>query len=198
MGGAVPAAAQQTVQPAVTLQATGSFGNNGSFAGTLTINRFEQRGGQIMAIGIVQGTLSRANRVIGTALATEVAWRVRVSAGGSQLASVTSAAGPQLIAVRWPAETRSVFRPARLQAQGCTPLQVTLGANNVNLLGLDVALDPVGLTLTGNAGTPLGDLVCAAADLLGNVAGLVTVLNNLLGLVTGLLGGLTGGLGGIV
>lgn len=171
MGGAVPAAAQQTAQPAVTLQATGSFANNGSFAGTLTINRFEQRSGQIVAIGIVQGTLSRANRVIGTALATEVTWPVRVSAGG-QLASATSAAGPQIIHVRWPAgDAVSVSRGSSPGA-GCTPLQVNLGAANVNLLGLQVALDPVGLTLSGTAGSPLGDLVCAASDLLGNVADL--------------------------
>jgi len=85
----------------------------------------------------------------------------------------------------------------RAQAQGCTPLQVTLGATNVDLLGLQVALDPVGVTVNGAAGTALGDLVCAASDLLGNVAGLVTLLNNLLGVVTGLLGGLTGGLAGI-
>ena len=40
--------------------------------------------------------------------------------------------------------------------------------------------------------------VCAVSDLLGNVAGLVNLLNSLLGLLTGLLGGLTGGLGGTV
>ena len=47
-------------------------------------------------------------------------------------------------------------------------------------------------------GTPLGDLVCAASDLLGNVAAIVNLLNSILGLVTGLLGGLTGGIGGII
>ena len=63
-------------------------------------------------------------------------------------------------------------------------------------MGLQVTLDPVALTVTGAAGTPVGDLVCAAEDLLGNVAGLVNVLNNLLGLLTGLLGGATAGLAG--
>lgn len=134
--------------------------------------------------------------MIGTALATEVAWPVRVSAGGGQLAG-DAVARPQIVHVRWLSTRPSAFRLTRVQAQGCTPLQVNLGANNVDLLGFQVALDPVGLTLTGAAGTPLGDLVCAASDLLGNVAGLVNVLNNLLGLVTGLLGGLTtGGLAG--
>jgi hypothetical protein len=62
LAGGVPAAAQPTVQPAATLRATGAFSNNGNVAGTVTINRFEQRGSKIVAIGIVQGTLSREPR----------------------------------------------------------------------------------------------------------------------------------------
>jgi len=197
LAGAVPAAAQRTAQSAVTLQATGSFPNNGSFVGTLAINRFEARGNQIVAIGVVQGTLTRANRVIGTALAGEVAWPVSVSTGGSRLAAYMSDASPRMTAVRWMAGAPATVRLMRVQAQGCTPLQVNLAATNADLLGIQVALDPVGLTLNGAAGTPLGDLVCAASDLIGNVAGVVTLLNNLLGVVTGLLGGLTGGLAGI-
>jgi hypothetical protein len=176
----------------------GAFTNNGSFAGTLTINRFEQRGDHIVAIGVVQGTLSRANRVLGTALATEVVWPVKLHAVGDQLATNSFIARPRIMPAGWSAMSRSDPGLTAVQAQGCTPLQVTLGANNVDLLGVQVALDPVGLTVTGAAGTPLGDLVCAASDLLGNVAALVEVLNNLLGLVTGLLGGLTGGLTGAV
>src|SRR2546423_3249539 len=195
LAAAAPAGAQQTAQRATSLRATGAFPNNGSFTGTLTINRFEQRGDRIVAIGVVQGTLSRANRVIGTALAGEVAWPVNVSTGGDQLAGGSFAAGPEIIHVRWPATTSPLFRLTGVGAQGCTPLQVNLGATNADLLGVQVALDPVGITLTGAAGTPLGDLVCAASDLLGNVAGLVNLLNSVLGLVTGLLGGLTGGLG---
>jgi hypothetical protein len=197
MAGALPAAAQQTAQSAVTLQVTGSFPNNGSFAGTLTINRFEDRGSQIVAIGFVQGTLSRANRVIGTALAGQIAWPVSVSTGGSRLAADLSDAVPRMTAVRWMSAASPTFRLRGVQAQGCTPLQVNLGATNANLLGIQVALDPVGLMLNGQAGTPLGDLVCAASDLIGNVAGIVTLLNNLLGVLTGLLGGLTGGLAGV-
>jgi hypothetical protein len=194
--GAAPAAAQQTGRAAATVRATGTFTNNGSFAGTVTINRFEQRAGQIVAIGVVQGTLSRANRVIGTALATDVVWTVKVSAGGGQLATTSTIVHPGIVPVGWSAMARSSFGLTPVQAQGCTPLQVNLSANDVDLLGVQVALDPIGLTVKGAAGTPLGDLVCAAADLVGNVADLVNVLNNLLDLVTGLLGGLTGGVTG--
>lgn len=197
LAGVVPASGQQTAQSAATLRATGAFPNNGSFAGTVTINRFEQRGGQIVAVGVVQGTLSRANRVIGTAFAAEVSWPVRVSASGGLVAGDTPAQVPQTTHAGWRAGAPLLFRLMRVQAQGCTPLQVTLSATNVDLLGVQVLLDPIGVTLNGAAGTPLGDLVCAASDLLGNVAGLVTLLNNLLGVVTGLLGGLTGGVAGI-
>lgn len=193
----VPASAQPPAQSAATLRATGTFASNGSFAGTITINRFEQRGNQIVAVGIVQGTLSRANRTIGTAVAAEVSWPVKVAVSGGLLADVTPAGGPRLVNTAWRSGAPSVLRVARVEAQGCTPLQVSLGAINVDLLGAQIALDPIGLTLNGAAGTPLGDLVCAASDLLGNVAGVVNLLNSLLGVVTGLLGGLTGGLAGI-
>ena len=86
----------------------------------------------------------------------------------------------------------------RVQAETCPVLNVALGPHTVDLLGFQVALSAVTLDLTGVVGTPLGDLVCAASDLLGNVAGLVNLLNSILGLVTGLLGGLTGGLGGAI
>jgi hypothetical protein len=65
----------------------------------------------------------------------------------------------------------------------------------VNLLGIDVSLSPVAFDLNGVVGTPLGDLVCEVSGLLGNVAGLVGLVNKSLGLLTGLLGGLLPGLG---
>jgi hypothetical protein len=77
-------------------------------------------------------------------------------------------------------------------------LNIALGPITVDLLGAQVTLNPVSLDLAGVVGTPLGDLVCEASDLLGNVAGIVNLLNSILGLVTGLLGGLLGGIGGII
>ena len=131
----VPASAQPPAQSAATLRATGTFASNGSFAGTITINRFEQRGNQIVAVGIVQGTLSRANRTIGTAVAAEVSWPVKVAVSGGLLADVTSAGGPRIVNTAWRSGAPSVLRVARVEAQGCTPLQVSLGAINVDLLG---------------------------------------------------------------
>lgn len=191
----IPDTAQAATQSALTLQVAGAFARGGNFTGTLTVNRFEQDDNKIVAIGFVQGTLRRGNNVIGTALAGEVAWPVHVRAGGVVLTSGTSPAVPELVRASWSTDASPRFRMIPVQAEGCTVLRISLGATNVNLLGFDVALEPVGLTLTGEAGTPLGDLVCAAADLLGNLAGIVNLLNSILGLVTGLLGGLTGGLG---
>lgn len=195
LAGGIPDTAQAATQPALTLQVAGTFAKGGDFTGTLTINKFEQRDDQIVAIGFVQGTLRRGNHVVGTALAGEVAWPVGVRAGGVVLTSRPSPAVPELVRASWSTEASPRFRVIPVQAEGCTLVRISLGATNVNLLGFDVSLEPVGLTLTGESGTPLGDLVCAAADLLGNLAGLVNLLNNILGLLTGLLGGLTGGLG---
>ena len=181
------ASAQQSAQPALVLQATGTFGHNGTFAGTLTINRFEQRGNQIVAVGFVRGTLALPNRMVGTALSGEVSLPVSVTAGSVTVGDRT-AGTPEVRLLRWSAESLR-FRMHTVQATGCTPLQIRIGAANVNLLGADVALDPVGVTAMGEAGTPLGDLVCAVANLLGNVAGLVNLLNRLLGTLTGLVGG---------
>lgn len=195
---ASPVAAQDTTTAAVRLNATGSFARGGEFTGSVTLNRFEQRGNEIVAIGFVEGTLRRGNRTIGTAVAGEVAWPVAVSAGGIAAVSGRAPAGGQVRPVSWSTEAP---RPAPIvpaQAEDCPVLQIALGPVNVDLFGVDVTIDPIAFALTGESGTPLGDLVCAVSDLLGNVAGLVELLNSILGLLTGLLGGLLGGIGGIV
>jgi hypothetical protein len=112
------------------------------------------------------------------------------------VASGPEQARPMLTRVAWASNVASGGAFLRVQAESCAVLNVALGPNTVDLLGFRVALSGVTLDLAGARGTPVGELVCAASDLLGNVAGLVNLLNSILGLVTGLLGGLTGGLGG--
>ena len=198
--GSAPVAAQQTTARAVlTVPAAGSFARGGEFQGTISVNRFERRGNEIVAIGFVVGVLSRGSQTIGTAVAGEVTWPVRVSTGGMAVASGRQLASPGLTRIAWtPPDVAPAASFLRVQGQSCPVLNVALGPANVDLFGVQVALTAVTLDLTGAAGTPLGDLVCAASGLLGNVAGLVNLLNSVLGLVTGLLGGLTGGLGGAV
>ena len=196
--GAAPSGAQQTgATRALSVPATGTFARGGEFKGTISINRFERRGTEIVAVGFVAGVLSRGSQAVGTAVAGEVVWPVRVSSGGVSLVGQPAAAsqGARVVRTAW-SPRMSAAAPVPAQAATCPVLNIALGPTNVDLLGVQVALDAVALDLTGVTGTALGDLVCAASDLLGNVAGLVNVLNGILGLVIGLLGGLTGGLGG--
>ena len=194
----LPARAQ-TPSPsaAVTVPASGTFARGGEFTGTITINRFEQRGDHVVAIGFVNGALSRGGRTLGSAVVGEVTWPVAIRVGGQVLASAPAGRSAGPIPASYRAEGR--LPASMLIAQeGCQVVNVALGALDLDVLGVQLHLDPVALNLAGAVGTALGDLVCAVSDLIGNVAGLVNLLNSILGLLTGLLGGLTGGLGGAV
>src|SRR5712691_9052709 len=158
--------------PVLQMPVSGTF-KAGDFAGTASINRFEQRGNDIVAIGFVSGTLTRGSKAVGTVAAGEVTWPVTVRSGGASSEN---------------ARTAAVTAHAT-----CPVLNVALGPVDVNLLGADVSLSAVTLAIVGQQGTPLGDLVCALSTLLGNVAAVVNLLNSLLGLVTGLLGGILPG-----
>jgi hypothetical protein len=194
----MPASAQATgAHPILTLPAAGTFQGGGEFTGTISINRFEQRGARVVAVGFVSGVLTRANRTLGTAVAGEIVWPVAVRSGGIAVARGprSERATPTLVVLR-PEPASARFMGA--QATTCQVLDVVLGPINVDLLGAQVALGAVSLSIDGQSGTPLGDLICAASDLVGRVADVVNLLNSLLGLVIGLLGGLAGGLGGAV
>jgi hypothetical protein len=197
--GATPAWAQQaSARSVMTVPAAGTFARGGEFKGTISINRFERRGNDIVAIGFVSGVLSRGSRAVGTGVAGEVSWAVRTSLGGVAVASGRDADRATLTAVSWSPDRAPASPFLRVQAASCPVLNIALAPANVDLLGLQVALSGVALDIGGAEGTPLGDLVCAASDLIGNVVGIVNLLNSILGLVTGLLGGLTGGLGGAI
>ena len=185
----------QASRSALTLPAMGTFSGGGEFKGTISINRVEQRAGRIVAIGMVSGVLTRGNRALGTAVAGEIAWPVTVRSGSVMLASAhgtdvvntpEAAAGVRTVSIR------------PVQAQTCAVLNVALAPMTVDVLGAAVALGPVTLDIAGTPGTPAGDLVCEASELIGNVAGVVNLVNNLLAVLLGLLGGLTGGIGGAV
>lgn len=198
----IPAGAQKkphAPSAAVTLPATGTLAGGGAFAGTATINRFEKRGNDIVAVGFVTGVLSRGGLTLGSAVAGEVTWPVAVRAGGVVLASgAVRKPGTPMMPVAWSPDARSEFGVLRTQAETCQVVDLALGPVNVDVLGVQIALSPITFNLAGAVGTPLGDLVCSVSKLIGNVAGVVDLLNSVLGLLTGLLGGLTGGIGGIV
>jgi hypothetical protein len=177
-------------QGSLKLPITGAAVNGGSFSGTVALSKFETRGDQIVAIGFISGTLSNRTRTLGTALVGEVAIPVTVRARG-----VSTIKGPQLMQpqLRRVALSTAAAPELRLvQAASCPVVDIVLGPFTVNVLGVDVAIQPIDLQLEGQQGTPLGDLVCQANALIGNVAGLVGVVNSILGLLLGLLGGLGG------
>lgn len=182
---------------AVTLPAAGTFAEGGQFTGNITINRFEKRGNQIVAVGLVTGVLSRGGVTLGSAVVGQVTWPVAVRVGGQVLVSGPARETGTITPASWSDGARSPFRAIAVQ-EVCQVVDLALGPVNIDVLGVQVALSPITFNLSGAVGTPLGDLVCAVSDLIGNVAGLVNVLNGILGLLTGLLGGLTGGLGGVV
>lgn len=164
------AATANAADAALRLPITGSFKGGGDFEGTFTINKFDIHNNQLVAVGVVNGVLTKGNKVVGTVVAGKT-WPVTLR---SSAASVSNAR----VGVVTPAQTT------------CPVLQIAFGPVDVNLLGFSVTLGAVSLDIVGEEGTPLGDLVCEISALLGTVADVVGLLNSLLGLLTGLLGGL--------
>jgi hypothetical protein len=195
LASAPPAFAQGTAPRAVTLQ-VGGTSTRGDFEGTITINRFQldRTGQKIEAVGIVQGVLRRNGRAVGSVLVGEVTWPVSLRSGGVVVARGGAAGAPQVRSVSLSADAARGAGFVPVQATACQVLDIVLGANTIDLMGIQIALGPAVLSLAGATGTALGGLVCSVSDLIGNVAGLVDLVNSILGLLTGLLGGLTGGI----
>jgi len=150
-----------------------------TFAGTLSIQTFVARDGQVMAIGMVRGSVTSATGApIGTALVGPIELPVSVGPGPAATAAPKSAAAA-------PAQPTQV----------CDVLHIQIGAVSINLLGLQVTTLPIDLDLSADpTGTNvLGHLVCTILDTLNNVIGLVDLLNQLLALLTGLLGAIIPG-----
>jgi len=155
------------------LPITGTVAGGGTFAGTLSLQKFVVRDGQVAAVGIVRGTVTSAAGVpLGTALVGPLTLPVQVGPAAT-LATTTAA-------------------PVAAQAT-CQVLHLDIGAVNLNVLGLLVVTQPIGLDISGDSAGVLGNLVCTVLDTLNNVVDLVGLLNQILGLLTGLLGALIPG-----
>jgi hypothetical protein len=183
------AAADQSPK-ALVLPIAGSGDGGIRFSGTLAVQRFVQRNGEVFAVGAVSGTVSGPTGPIGTSLLLPVSFPVHVGD------SLTAPAGGRIHPAFFSASDRGA-RVILAQATTCGVLHLDLGAVNLNLLGLAVTTTPVTIDINGDTAGPLGNLVCTALATVNNVVGLVNVLNSLLSVVTGLVGGLTGGLGGV-
>jgi hypothetical protein len=89
-------------------------------------------------------------------------------------------------------QSGSVMVPVAAIDPVCSILTLSLGALDVNLLGLVVHLNPVFLTITADSapGNLLGNLLCDVANLLNTGGPLSTLLSNLSTLLTQILGAL--------
>ena len=123
LGSGIEARAQSGRGPAVlTLPATGTFEKGGDFTGTISINRFEQRGDQIVAVGLLSGVLSQGSRRIGTVVVGELAWPVALRSGGQSIANIDAhGIAPTPRRVAWSA-AGPAFRMLPVQAAGCQVL----------------------------------------------------------------------------
>jgi hypothetical protein len=175
---------------ALVLPLTGTGSGGVRFTGTVAVQRFVQRDGQVFAIGAVSGSVSGPAGAIGTSIFLPVAFPVTVGSGS--IARIERG----LIHPASLARPDYGVRVMLAQASTCGVLHLDLASVNLNLLGLVVTTTPVTIDINGDSGGPLGNLVCAVLATVNNVVGVVNLLNSILGLVTGLLGGLTGGLGG--
>jgi hypothetical protein len=165
--------AQPPAQPRKPLQLAivGHAAGGGTFAGTLSIQKFAVRDDQLVAIGMVSGTLTGPmGFTMGTTLTGPLALPVTV--------------GPRPA----PTPISIVRREAVIQQQLCDLVHIEVQPITIDVLGLQVTTLPLGLDLIADAtGTNvLGHLVCTILETVGNVLGLVDLLNALLGLLTGL------------
>lgn len=181
----IPAMAQRT--SSLTVPVTGSNG----FSGTATINQFVNQGGHVVAVGSVANS-SRT-------MFAGVAWQVTLSAntGGLAAYSGPAPAVAHLTQIAWSPDRQNGARLVPVQApSSCGVLSISLGATTVDLAGAQVALDPIGINISGQSGTPVGGLVCSVLSLVSSVGGIVGSVGNVVNLLNSLLGSLTGSLGG--
>jgi hypothetical protein len=146
-----------------TVPITAKSVDQGEFTGTLRILQFAVQDGQLVASGIVTGTLVDENAVSTAVIRTVI---LPVNTGGG---------------------TTAAAAPAALIA--CDILHLELGPLDLDLLGLVVHLDKVVLDIDAvpGAGNLLGNLLCAVTNLLngsGALTQIADLLNQILALLT--------------
>jgi hypothetical protein len=156
-----PLAPAQAATKGLTVAVNGRAKNGPTVTGTFKIREFVKTGDPTNPIGAV-GTLMLTTKDGRTAV-TEATMPVKLGTSPAPAGGVSSL---QLV---------------------CEILELTLGPLDLNLLGLEIHLDTVHLTIDANpAGGLLGDLLCAIANLL-NLGDILGVLDQLLGLLNQLL-----------
>ncbi len=163
---------------ALPLPATGTFtdaaGGTGTFNGTFYVTKFAVAGDELVAKGILSGTLTDST---GDALGSVFK---SVSIPVTNVGTAAAGAGRVSTMAITPAVT-------------CDVLHLELGPLDLDLLGLVVHLDQIVLDIDAESGggNLLGNLLCAVVSLLDGPAALseiANLLNQILDLLSGLLG----------
>jgi hypothetical protein len=169
-------------QGGVVLPITGTTSAGGTFNGLFALQRFASRGNDIVAVGVISGTVINATGdVVGTVLTGPVSLLVADPRG---TASIPAPSHQRAV---WDHEAPAPVAGIVL-AQACDVLNLAIGAIDLNVLGLVVHTDPIALAISGDSAGPLGAAICLVLNAVGSIV-------NLLNTILGLLGGLTGGLG---
>ena len=162
-------------------------GGTGTFRGTLSVQRFARKANQIVAVGLITGTLAPAGGPVGTLVYRHLV-EIPVT-----LTQAVAGGAPSGAAVRPVSHEAGMPRVILAQAT-CGVLNLELGAITINALGLTITTNPIVLDISGDTAGPLGNVVCQILTLLGTVGNVIGLVVNLLNTLLGLLGGLTGGL----
>lgn len=138
----------------------GTYGRAGTVKGWFTPRRFDNRGGELVAIGRLHGILVRPDGTV-------------KDEGNARIVI--------------PVKSIEGVRTAR-QLATCDILNLVLGPLDLNLLGLEVHLNRVVLDIVARtgAGNLLGNLLCAVAGLLDGTGVLVPIrriLNSVLAIL---------------
>lgn len=155
-----PQAQAAPPSPLQNIPITGTVVGGGAFSGTFDVVSFANQGGELVANGLLSGTLTDPAGVR----------RQVVNEYVTLPASLGTGNGPAAPAV------------------ACPILHLTLGPLDLNLLGLQVHLDRVVLDITaqGGPGNLLGNLLCAIAHLLDGGSPLdqiIALLNRIIDLL---------------
>ena len=162
----------------ISLPATGTLTDGGSFTGTLLVKRFDVNENREV---VVTGTLSG----------------IATLADGSTQA-ITQAFSTTATLTRSGASTSAARADATLAADpstglpgNCDVLFLDLGPLHLNLLGLEVNLAEVILDVNAVAGggALLGNLLCAVVGLFDGFA-VLAAIQNILDLINGIIGGI--------
>ena len=166
----------------LALPITGSVNGGASFVGTLNIQRFAVQGTATVAVAAVTGAVVDASGI-----------QARTGMQTNVILPVTVNVAPGIGGVAFRPYNRTRAPGFVLVSQTCGGAHIQIGATTVNLLGVAVALNSVGLDVGADSGGLIGSLVCQILSLLSNPTMLVGTLNQLLPLLGGLLGSVGGG-----